>query len=97
MHAFIYIISDEHHNFKIGVTKNHPDLRLKQLQTGHPEKLTLVNFFKVPLDKVFELEKEAHRILQYKYPKRGEWFKKANQWHINLLVDSVCEKYIILD
>lgn len=94
--SFIYIITDGT-NFKIGVSKKDPNLRLKQLQTGHPAKLTLYNSFKVPSDKVYLLEKEAHKIIQYQYPKRGEWFKNGYGWHINLLVDSVCEKYLIED
>lgn len=93
-YSFIYIITDGI-NFKIGVSKKDPNLRLKQLQTGHPTKLSLYNTFKVPADKVFLLEKEAHRIVQQQYEKRGEWFKNGYGWHINVLVDSVCEKYLI--
>lgn len=94
-YAYIYIITDGENNFKIGITKKEPLIRLKQLQTGNPQKLILHSFFKVPLDKVFILEKEAHRVLQCKYQKRGEWFKNANGWHVNLLVDSVCEKFLM--
>lgn len=94
-HAFIYIITDGDNNFKIGVTKKDPEKRLKQLQTGHPKKLTIVSTFKVPAEKVFYLEKEAHKTVQYKYQKRGEWFKNGNGWHINVMVDSVCEKHLI--
>jgi hypothetical protein len=92
--SYIYIISDGE-NFKIGLSKNDPELRLKSLQTGHPEKLFLVEKFKVPASVVHKLEKEAHKRIQYKYPKRGEWFKKGHKKDIIIIVDSVCEKYLI--
>lgn len=95
--AYIYIITDGDNNFKVGLTKSDPEKRLKQLQTGHPKKLTIHSYFKVPLDKVFELEKLAHKELQSKYQKRGEWFKNGNGWYINLLVDMICENYLIED
>lgn len=93
-YSFIYIITDGE-NYKIGVSKKDPAARLKQLQTGHPKTLSIYSTFKVPADQVFSLEKEAHRLVQQQYQKRGEWFQNGYGWHINVMVDSVCEKYLI--
>lgn len=95
--AYIYIITDGDNNFKVGLTKSTPEKRLKQLQTGHPKKLSIHSYFKVPVEKVFELETAAHKELQSRYQKRGEWFKNGNGWYINLLVDMICEKDLIED
>lgn len=94
MFSYLYIITDGQNNFKIGITKNEPEKRLKQLQTGHPKKLSIVSIFKLPREEIFKLEKQAHRVLQSKYLKRGEWFE-GNQWHIHLLVDEVCHNYLL--
>ncbi len=93
--AYIYIITDGQNNFKVGITKKDPLKRLSQLQTGHPHQLEIVNVFKVPEHLVFKLEREAHQKIQSYYPKRGEWFKNGSQWHINLLVDSICMDHLI--
>ncbi len=95
--AYIYIITDGDNNFKVGLTKRDPETRLKQLQTGHPKKLSIYNYFTVPVNKVFELEKAAHHELHKRYQKRGEWFKNGNGWYINVLVDMVCDGYLIED
>lgn len=95
-HGYIYIITDGE-NYKVGVSINDPLIRLKQLQTGHPKILKLINKFKVPRKMIFRLEKEAHRLIQTQYQKRGEWFKNCNAWHINIMVDQICEKHLISD
>lgn len=92
--SFIYIITDGT-DFKVGVTKNSPEKRLKQLQTGNPKKLEISATFKVPSDLVYQLEREVHKEIQYKYVKRGEWFKGATFFHINLLVDKICGDHTI--
>lgn len=74
-HAYIYIITDGQ-NFKVGVTKNEPQQRLKQLQTGNQKSLKLVGSFLVPAKKVYQLEKEAHEKLKTIYAKSGEWFSR---------------------
>jgi len=94
--SYIYIITDGI-DFKIGVTKNDPKKRLKQLQTGNPKVLEIANTFKVPSSEVYKLEKEAHKLVQYRYAKRGEWFRNANGWDLKTIVDMICEKYIIED
>lgn len=65
----LYIIqSDVTGNIKIGRSKN-PHKRLKQLQTGNPNKLKLIAEFKGEGWK----EKELHERLS-SYRLKGEWF-----------------------
>lgn len=92
--AFIYIITDGE-DYKVGVTKNDVSLRLKQLQTGNSKTLTVVRTFKVSAEMVYRLEKEAHTLLRHRYKKRGEWFRSANEWDVDLTVDMVCSNYIL--
>lgn len=92
--SYIYIITDGT-DYKIGVTKNDPSKRMKGLQTGNSRDLELFSTFKVPADKVYKLEKEAHKEIQKQCVKRGEWFKNISGWHINVLVDMICDGYIV--
>ena len=65
----LYIIqSDVTGMIKVGRSKN-PSKRLKQLQTGNPNKLKLIAFFKGEGWK----EKLIHEELKY-WRKEGEWF-----------------------
>ncbi len=68
---FIYIISDGD-SVKIGISKT-PEKRLKQLQTGHPKKLTLCNVREVPETRALKLERIIHRSCGHRRLK-GEWF-----------------------
>lgn len=69
--TYIYIIGTEVKQ-KIGFSKN-IQKRLKQLQTGSPEKLTLHHYIEVPDEFVKKLEKIIHHELSYKRL-HGEWF-----------------------
>lgn len=93
--SFIYIITDGQNNFKVGVSKKDPKMRMLELQTGNAQKLEILSVFEVPSEIVFKLEKESHRRIQEKFPKRGEWFKNAHGWYLNLIVDSVCMNYLV--
>jgi hypothetical protein len=74
----IYLIVNESNTYcKIGYSK-HPDKRLLELQTGNPEKLTLVRRYKG----FKALEKHIH--FRYKHLNvKNEWFK----YSIELLED----------
>jgi hypothetical protein len=57
---------------KIGWTKDRPEERMKQLQTGNPNKLYLIGLY--PTDKK-EMEKILHdRFKKYRIDPCGEWF-----------------------
>lgn len=65
----LYIIqSSDAGMIKIG-RSIHPDVRLKQLQTGHPAKLKLIHVF----ENMGYKEKYLHECLK-SFRKKGEWF-----------------------
>jgi len=68
---YVYLIrNEESGNYKLGVSK-HPEKRLKALQTGNDEELTLIERF--PSKFPTKVETALHN----KYApnrKRGEWF-----------------------
>lgn len=73
MIGLIYIIGEENDSglYKIGETKNLKN-RIKQLQTGNPNKLVVIDKFRCINRKIFE------KILHKKYEsnkKLGEWFE----------------------
>lgn len=70
MEKYVYILKTSDNIYKIGVTKD-VDKRIKQLQTGSTEKITLVDKFLSEYP--FKLESYFH----YKYKDNkvnGEWF-----------------------
>lgn len=74
--SFIYIISQVKHQngpVKIGISDN-PQKRLKQIQTGHPEKIEIKHLEEISTRrKTLELEKNLHRDFSI-YRSHGEWF-----------------------
>lgn len=90
--SYVYIITDGE-DCKVGVSDN-PAKRLKQLQTGNPKKLKIVDTFEVPRKEIaFKVEKEAHSKIQSLYEKRGEWFKGATEYHVSMIVDTAFMKF----
>ena len=47
--GYVYLLLqtdiDGHESHKIGISKNDPKLRVKQLQTGNPNKISLLNHY----------------------------------------------------
>ncbi|RYD62476.1 MAG: hypothetical protein EOP83_14485 [Verrucomicrobiaceae bacterium] len=73
MISFIYVISARPEGpCKIGLSLT-PEKRLRQLQTGHPERLHLYHTMEVDTPKVALLEKIIHKTIRYKRT-HGEWF-----------------------
>jgi hypothetical protein len=91
-YSYLYIISDGQ-SFKIGISKE-PEKRLRQLQTGSPNKIEIVELFCLPENIIYRVEKECHVRIQSKYCKRGEWFMGATKFHIQVLVSEICDPYI---
>lgn len=81
---FIYIIGMENSNaVKIGVASN-PESRLRQLQSGNPYRLQLIQTFKATEAK----ERFLHaRFREYKLI--GEWFDFGKQNPIELVTDGL--------
>lgn len=82
----VYFIKSENSNLiKIGLTYNDVNSRLKQIQTGNPEKLIIYRvvetFFPEKLEEYFHLYFEE-------YQKFGEWFD-VPQEAIDNLIDNL--------
>jgi hypothetical protein len=70
----IYLISSELNNntlYKIGITKNNANKRLKQLKTGNPATLTVIHTFNTKF--AYKIEKHFH-ITKQSSNVGGEWF-----------------------
>lgn len=106
--SYIYIISDNNGYIKVGISK-HPEKRLKQLQTGHPNILTLLftEEFECKRKHLLKIEKLIHRKI-YSIAKhmKGEWFavsedqidkiKHIITWHrIEYDADPITLEYLI--
>lgn len=71
---FIYVIaSREEGPCKIGFAKS-PESRLRQLQTGHPERLTLWFTQEIKHENVRRVEKIIHESVKFDRS-TGEWFR----------------------
>lgn len=75
----IYLISSELNNqtlYKIGITKNNANKRLKQLKTGNPATLTVIHTFEsqfaTKIEKHFHKTKASSNV-------GGEWFQLSEQ------------------
>jgi hypothetical protein len=94
MFGYIYLILevDVHGNerHKIGFTKNQPEKRLKALQTGNSNNLTILKTFK---SKHYQLlEKWLHgKFFNQKTETENEWFTLTNEQV--MLFDSICKEY----
>lgn len=83
--GFVYLLkmTNEHaENFyKIGITKNDVNKRIKQLQTGNHNEITVANTFETK--HYFKIESMLHRKFASNHT-RGEWFEieeeKASQF-----------------
>ena len=58
-------------SYKIGITKNDPNKRLKQLQTGNPNKISLHR--KYESKNYLKVEQWLHRKYQGKTEAKNEW------------------------
>lgn len=78
--GIVYLINIERTDlYKIGITRKKPEERLRALQTGNPNKLILVDFYKTEIFN--QVEAIIHRRLKHKkhIPEdfenlMGEWF-----------------------
>ncbi len=72
---YIYLITDDI-SYKIGISKNDPNKRLKTLQTGSANTLRIVDKFISNYANI--LEKTLHRTFELEHH-RGEWFNLNNE------------------
>lgn len=75
--SYIYLIRNiDDNTYKIGVTKNDPKKRLKQLQTGNSSQLSLINFFQTQYP--YRLETMLHNYFKLNNC-IGEWYILNNE------------------
>lgn len=97
VYLFLEIDDDGNERHKIGITKNNPELRVKQLQTGNPSKISLLQ--KYESDNYLKVEQWMHRKHgACKTEAENEWRKLPNEDVISFLDDckSADEKIIFL-
>lgn len=93
MKGYVYLIlqvdSEGNELHKIGISKNHPDARVKQLQTGNPNQIRLLNFYESKNYK--KVEQWIHsKYSQNKTLADNEWFLLTNEQVISFTDD--CKK-----
>ncbi len=75
--------------YKIGISKNDPELRVKQLQTGNPNKISVLQVYET--DNHLKVEKWMHRkYFASKTLAKNEWRDLSNKDIISFLSD--CKK-----
>jgi hypothetical protein len=76
MQKNIYLARQEETSlYKIGITKNKPLLRVKQLQTGNANPIILVETFVTNHNFIMETALHAHFSLK---KREGEWFELSD-------------------
>ena len=58
-------------SYKIGITKNDPQLRMKQLQTGNPNKISVHRMYESK--NYLKVERWLHRKYQTRTEAKNEW------------------------
>jgi len=88
--GYVYLLfcvnKDGSEGYKIGVTKNDPIKRLKQLQTGNESKIQLLNQYES--ENYLKVEKWMHRKYNsYKTEAKNEWFSLESKDVISFIED----------
>jgi hypothetical protein len=91
--GYVYLLfcvnKDGSEGYKIGITKNDPNKRVKQLQTGNESKIQLLKHYKS--ENYLKVEKWMHRKYNaYKTEAKNEWFSLEAEHVITFLKD--CEE-----
>lgn len=76
--GFVYLLGDsgQENTFKIGVTRQNINKRIKQLQTGNGSDIYLVNYHETKYP--FFIEHRLH-LYFYQKQKKNEWFELNNE------------------
>lgn len=70
--SWIYVVGTDTKPYKIGLSTR-PTKRLKDIQTGHPEKLKIHYLHEINKEEVSLIEKMIHKNIKHKQT-HGEWF-----------------------
>lgn len=90
--GYVYLFMEVDKNgeeaFKIGITRNNPIKRIKQLQTGNPNKLSVLKSY--ASDNYLKVEQWLHRKYNIKTEAKNEWRTLTNEEVMTFELD--CEK-----
>lgn len=82
------MVNEDKTLYKIGYTKGSVYNRIKNIQTGCPYKIEIVNVYSSPYSKI--IETTLHNMFSHKKT-HGEWFDLDTIDEFNF--ESLCEKY----
>ena len=77
VYLFLETDSAGQETYKIGITKNDPKKRIKQLQTGNPRKIDLLKSY--TSENYLKVEKWLHRKYFVKTEAKNEWRSLSNE------------------
>jgi hypothetical protein len=88
MKGYVYLLfkvtKSGEESYKIGITKNDPEKRVAQLQTGNEAVINLLKYYKS--ENYLKIERMIHnRYKIYKTESMGEWFDLPDNEVINFL------------
>ena len=85
VYLFLETDSAGQETYKIGVTKNDPKKRIKQLQTGNPRKIDLLKTYSS--ENYLKVEKWLHRKYFVKTEAKNEWRSLSNEEVFSFIED----------
>lgn len=88
IYLFIEVDNNGDETYKIGITKNDPIKRTKQLQTGNPRLISVLKSYES--DNYLKIERLLHRKYFNKTEARNEWRNLTNEEVISFQDD--CKK-----
>lgn len=71
VYLFLEVDNEGVETYKIGITKNDPNKRIKQLQTGNPRKISLIKFYQS--ENYLKVERWLHKKYFNKTEAENEW------------------------
>lgn len=77
VYLLLQIDFDRNESYKIGVTKRDVNIRISELQTGNPNKISLHRKYESP--NYLKVEKWLHRKYQTKTEAKNEWRTLTNE------------------
>lgn len=78
---YVYLVNIEDTNiYKIGFTKQTPEKRVKNLQTGNPNKIVLVNSYKSEIAP--SIESVIHNYFKHKKNNPEDGLKLLGEWFL---------------
>ena len=85
VYLLLQIDFDGNESYKIGITKNDPILRCKQLQTGNPNKISVHR--KYETKNYLKVERWLHRKYQTRTEAKNEWRTLTDEQVFSFLDD----------